>query len=407
MEKKLTLVYIISILLFFALSVSGCNDLLVTQPDPSEPTPTPSSTPVAPTGLSASAVSSNEIYLSWNAVSGATGYRVYSAASSSGTKTNITSGSLTSTYANVTGLTAGTTYYYWVTALNGSRESGYSSNAYATTLSSSTPTPTPNVPSAPTGLFAIPSVNEIYLSWNAVTGATSYNIYSNSTNSATGSTLIVSVYSNSATITGIPANTTRYYWVTAVNNYGEGDFSSSASATTLDDGSNPIIFSEGFEDTSSFTLVNGSQVNRWYIGTGTSYAGSRSAYVTSSSSTSYGSYVYNTSCYVHMYRDVTFPASSSAYTLTFYLKGTGESSYDNLSVRLVETSASISTSGFPTGTIIGSTYYSGSTYSSFTLVTISIPASNSGTTKRLVFSWKNDTSQYGTPAAIDNIVLSR
>jgi hypothetical protein len=74
--------------------------------------------PAAPAGLSATAgaAGTRKITLSWGAVSGATGYRVYRASSANGTYALIASPSGAG-YAN-TGLTAGTTYYYKVAAVN-------------------------------------------------------------------------------------------------------------------------------------------------------------------------------------------------------------------------------------------------------------------------------------------------
>ncbi len=94
--------------------------------------------PAAPTGLTATAVSSSQINLSWNASSGATSYTVYRATSSGGTYTSIGTTSSTS-YSN-TGLSAGTTYYYRVAASNAGGTSAQSNTASATTQSSSVTT---------------------------------------------------------------------------------------------------------------------------------------------------------------------------------------------------------------------------------------------------------------------------
>ena len=99
---------------------------------------------------------------------------------------------------------------------------------------------------------------------------------------------------------------------------------------------NSVIFTENFEGTSSFTLVNGSQTNQWRVGTATSYSGSRSAYISNNSGTS-NAYTITSTSTVHMYRDVAFPTSSVPYTLSFYWKCQGESSYDYLRIFLVNT----------------------------------------------------------------------
>lgn len=97
-------------------------------------TPLSSSTPSAPTGLTATAASASQINLSWTAVSGATSYTVYRS-SDNVTYSSISSPS-TNSYNN-TGLSASTLYYYKVTATNGSGEGASSDAASATTQSAS------------------------------------------------------------------------------------------------------------------------------------------------------------------------------------------------------------------------------------------------------------------------------
>jgi uncharacterized repeat protein (TIGR02543 family) len=165
------------------------------------------------------------------------------------------------------------------------------------------------------------------------------------------------------------------------------------------------IFTENFENsTNGWVLVNGSQTNKWMIGTATYYAGSYSAYISSNGSAN--SYDVNSNSVVHFYKDITFPVSTSAFTLTFWFKGYGESSYDDMTVRYSEiTSTPVAGSTFSNGTLLGTNYQSNS---SWTQKSISLPAAAfSGKTMRLVFTWRNDSS-YGTqpPAAIDNISIT-
>jgi hypothetical protein len=93
--------------------------------------------PAAPTGLTASAVSSSQINLSWSASSGATSYSVERSSSSGGTYTQIVSG-VTSTSYNNTGLSASTAYYYRVKATNTAGTSSASAVANATTQAATT-----------------------------------------------------------------------------------------------------------------------------------------------------------------------------------------------------------------------------------------------------------------------------
>ncbi|KQW14303.1 glycoside hydrolase family 18 protein [Streptomyces sp. Root369] len=90
-----------------------------------DPEPT---VPAAPAGLAVSGTSSSSVSLSWNAVSGATGYHVYR----NGTKITAVTGSS----ATVTGLAASTSYSFQVTAVNSAGESVKSGAVTGTTTAS-------------------------------------------------------------------------------------------------------------------------------------------------------------------------------------------------------------------------------------------------------------------------------
>jgi fibronectin type 3 domain-containing protein len=86
--------------------------------------------PSTPTGLTATAASSTSMTVKFNAVTGATGYKLYWSSNNS-TFTQLSS--LTSTTYTHTGLTANTTYYYKVSAVNGTAESAQSTSVSAKT----------------------------------------------------------------------------------------------------------------------------------------------------------------------------------------------------------------------------------------------------------------------------------
>ncbi|MFE8939353.1 chitinase [Streptomyces sp. NPDC007872] len=93
--------------------------------------------PSTPAGLAAGTVTSSSVSLSWGAVSGATGYKVYR----DGANPQTVSG----TSATVTGLTADTAYQFQVSATNAAGESAKSAAVSARTAKNQT-APGPSVP---------------------------------------------------------------------------------------------------------------------------------------------------------------------------------------------------------------------------------------------------------------------
>jgi fibronectin type 3 domain-containing protein len=180
-----------------------------------------SSPPPSPTGLTATA-GNGQVSLVWNASSGATSYRVKQATVSGGPYTVIASPTTTS-FTN-TGLTNGTIYYYVVSAVNTSGESGNSSQVSATPTASSSP------PAPPSGLGATAGNAQVTLAWAASSGATSYRV-KRATVSGGPYTVVASPTTTSFTNTGLTNGTTYYFVVSAVNSFGESANSSQVSAT--------------------------------------------------------------------------------------------------------------------------------------------------------------------------------
>jgi fibronectin type 3 domain-containing protein len=194
--------------------------------------------PSTPTGVTATAFSSSSISISWNTVSSATGYYIYRAITSTGTYTKVTASAVTGTSYADTGLTASTTYYYKVSAVNSAGESGLSAYMYATTQSDSY-----SAPNAPTGVSAQALSSDcILISWNTVSGASGYYIYR--ADSAYGHYSYVGYIdkANYFEDSGLFPSTTYYYKVSATNNSGgENGLSDFAYAATLSENTNEVI----------------------------------------------------------------------------------------------------------------------------------------------------------------------
>ena len=123
-------------------------------------------TRVSPPAPSASAQSESEILVTWSAVSDATSYKLYWSTSSGGPYTQVGGDITALRYRDNRGLAPNTEYYYQLEACNSDGCSRRSPEVSATTRVS---------PPAPS-VFA-QSESEILVTWSAVPGATSYNLY--------------------------------------------------------------------------------------------------------------------------------------------------------------------------------------------------------------------------------------
>ena len=201
-------------------------------------TVTGTTAPGAPTGLMATASGNTRIDLSWtapgsNGGSAITGYKI-EISSDGGTSWSDhvanTSGTGT-TYAH-TGLSAGTTRHYRVSAINTNGASTASNVDGATTGTSA--------PGAPTSLMATASGNtRIDLSWtapgsNGGSAITGYKIEISSDGGTSWSDHVANTSGTGTTYahTGLAAGTTRHYRVSAINSNGAGATSNVAGTTT-------------------------------------------------------------------------------------------------------------------------------------------------------------------------------
>jgi hypothetical protein len=207
--------------------------------------------PSAPTGLTATAISSSMIGLSWTAVNPPANcsigsYNIYSSTLSGFTPSSsnlIASGVSGITYSNA-GLSASTTYYYAVEAVDLDGSSAASEQASAETSAAAACDSVP--PTGPTGLTATAaSSSTINLSWTAAPAnppctITSYNVYRSTTNGLTpssGNLIANGVTGTTYANTGLAALTTYYYLVEALDSFGPSAASNQASTETQSGGS--------------------------------------------------------------------------------------------------------------------------------------------------------------------------
>lgn len=190
--------------------------------------------PGAPSDLQTTAVASTQIDITWTDNSAnEDGFKIERKTGAGGTYSQIaTVGTNVTNYSDTAALVANTVYCYQVQAFNTVGNSGYSNESCTTTPTSGT------VASAPTGVAATPGDGQVTISWNAVSGATSYNLYMASVSGVTKSnysTLADGMKHANAmspyTHTGLTNGTTYYYVVTAQNDSGESNESIEVSVT--------------------------------------------------------------------------------------------------------------------------------------------------------------------------------
>ena len=188
------------------------------------------SVPGAPTNLGATASPFGEqVTLSWTAVNGATGYKVYYSQSSISdiTASTVISVSANGTSATITGLTNDTQYYFKVTATNAVGESAASSEASAT--------PQVPVPDAPIVLRATAGDARVRLTWTDTRSTWSNTMYYSTSPISDLNAAGVNSFNSisSRTVTGLTNDTLYYFRVTGTNGRGEGPASAQTSATPV------------------------------------------------------------------------------------------------------------------------------------------------------------------------------
>ena len=185
--------------------------------------------PSAPVVKIGNSATSGKPQLTWRAMYGAASYRIYRS-TSRGSGYSLLGTTTATSYTN-TGAKAGTTYYYRVKAVN---DAGLSPYSNVVSGQSKTVTPKLSAPVVKIGHSA--TSGKPMLTWNAVSGATSYKVYRATSQNGTYS-LLGTVTATSYTNTGAKAGTTYWYKIKAVNSAGESAYSNivsgQATVTTL------------------------------------------------------------------------------------------------------------------------------------------------------------------------------
>jgi len=180
-----------------------------------------------PTGVSASdGAYTDKARIQWNASSGATEYEVWrNTVDSSGSSSRIGDHIAGTSYNDYSG-TEGQTYYYWVKAKNSAGTTGFSASD-----SGYRSLPAPANVSASDAAFS----DRIRVTWDAVLGATSYEVWRNTSDDSGSAAKISSPDPTGTTFDdfGVAPETPYWYWVKSKTAAGPGVFSASDQGSRL------------------------------------------------------------------------------------------------------------------------------------------------------------------------------
>lgn len=170
-----------------------------------------------------------------------------------------------------------------------------------------------------------------------------------------------------------------------------------------------LDYTDGFENSPHlWTLINGTQTNKWFVGTAVNNGGIRSLYVSNNTSGNNNNYS-TTASVVHAYRDIAIPSGVSQVSIYYDWRARGNpNGYFN--VWLVPQSFT-PTAG--TGITVGggrillnnNKYYGAANPPFITELNDNVNVSSfAGQNMRLVFEWINiNATVNNTAAAIDNV----
>jgi len=237
-----------------------------------------------------------QLTVSWSAVSGADSYDVYSYTDNDSPAAELFENT-TGTTSTVTGLTNGILRYVWVKAKNTAGSSGFSQVGQGIPVDSAV-----TAPSTPGTLTVTPGNTQLTVSWSAIDGATSYDVYSSATNDSSGAVLFGNTTGTTSTVTGLMNGTLRYVWVKAKNSGGSSGFSLVGSGTPVG-GSGTTFIEQNLVSTSS-EMVGSSYTDVYNAGVGQQITLSKSY-----TPTSFSVFVHSTKYFKHIILDSSLAAA--------------------------------------------------------------------------------------------------
>jgi hypothetical protein len=197
----------------------------------------------------------NQLTVTWPVVTGATAYEIWYSTTNNSNSALKFGNDITGTSCTITGLTDGTSYFVWLKIITISGTSDFSASASGTTA--------PGEPAAPS---IIAGNNQITVSWAAVTGATSYEVWYNTVND-TNTVLKFNSVGTSCVIMGLPSGTVYFVWIKAKNSAGVSRFSPCSSQIVIPDIPVPVVTANPNQLTITWAAVAGASAYEVWYGT--------------------------------------------------------------------------------------------------------------------------------------------
>ena len=299
---------------------------------------------------------------------------------------------------NLFPVTAGTTYYIIVSSSVAQQTVGYTLTIQQVFCNQ------------PTGLAAtVTSSTTADIAWAASAGTVNWQYsFAPAPYGLPTGTVFPTTSTNAGTqVTGIPGVSYQYY-VRADCNDGNYSIWSGPFTFTLPQVATALNFTDNFETLTGWTLNNGSQINKWAVGTGINNGGTHALYITDTNGSTNTYNITGTSV-VQAYKDFVIPAGATQLDLTFDWRSLGETGNDYFRVWTVPTTfnpvvgtqiVAVANSRIK----IGNDLTSNSNFTTQNYTVNAVPYA--GSTMRLVFEWKNNNAIGNQPpAAIDNVKL--
>ena len=164
----------------------------------------------------------DRVRVTWNAVAGATQYKVYRNSVNNSSTSTLLATTSSLQHDDFTASATGSGHYYWVRTVDGCGEgTAFSGTAYGYR--------TVALVGAPVGVGATDGTScaDVTVSWTALSGADTYYVYRNTSNSTIGITYLGSSTSTTYTDASAAAGTKYYYFVRGGNECGIGAYSTS------------------------------------------------------------------------------------------------------------------------------------------------------------------------------------